>query len=143
MVLPRILDGLGREGLFAKAATRSTRAAPPISRSASRPRSRFVLALTGTFETVFRLMGTLVVFGMIISEASQFALALQRARPPRAPMRQGYPVLPLLVMAIDIALLAAVLWADPVSGAYMVMLVVVCVPIHFGSAGGRRSTPSV
>ena len=97
-----------------------------------------ILALTGTFETVFLLMGTLVVFGMIISEASLFALRIKEPSLPRPYRAKGYPVLPLLVMAIDVALLCAVLWADPVSGVYMVMLVLVCVPFHLWLRRGKK-----
>jgi APA family basic amino acid/polyamine antiporter len=130
MVLPRILYGLGRDGLFLGAATRVNKGGTPDLALAISATLAIILTLTGTFETVFLLMGSLVVFTMIISEASLFALRLKEpelARPYRA---KGYPALPILLIIIDMSLLGAVLWADPLSGVYMFLLILVSLPIH-------------
>lgn len=131
MVLPRILYGLGRDGLFLAAATRVNRGGTPDIALGMSLAFAVFLALTGTFETVFLMVGALIMFTMIISEASLFVLRRKEpelARPFRA---WGYPVLPALLIVLDLSLFTAVLWANPLSGAYMLMLILISVPIHF------------
>ena len=138
MVLPRILYGLGRDGLFISAATRVNRGGTPDIALALSSALTLALTLTGTFETVFLLMGALVIFGMIISELSLFALRIREpdlARPFRA---IGYPLLPILLLLIDTSLLIAVLVSDPMSGVYMFALVALCVPIGLWIRSRRR-----
>ena len=130
MVLPRILYGLARDGLFVAAASRVNAGGTPDLALAFSTALAVVLALTGTFETVFLMMGALVVFTMIISEASLFALRVREPDLPRPYKAKGYPYLPALLLLIDASLLGAVIWADPGSGAYMFLLVGICVPIH-------------
>ena len=130
MVLPRILYGLGRDGLFVSKATKVNKGGTPDFALGISTALAVLLTLTGTFETVFLLMGALIVFTMIISEASLFGLRIKEptlARPYRA---KGYPALPVLLLLIDVSLLGAVVWADPLSGLYMFLLILVSVPIH-------------
>lgn len=142
MVLPRILYGLGRDGLFVGTATRVNKGGTPDLALGISAAVAVLLTLTGTFETVFLLMGALVVFTMIISEASLFALRIKEpalARPYRA---KGYPALPILLVIIDVSLLGAVVWADPLSALYMFLLILVSVPIHFWLRWRQRRAPS-
>ena len=129
MVLPRILYGLGRDGLFISAATRVNKGGTPDIALALSAVLTLTLTLTGTFETVFLLMGGLVIFGMIISEISLFALRRREPDLPRPFRAIGYPILPILLLLIDTFLLVAVLVSDPMSGVYMFALVALSVPI--------------
>lgn len=131
MVIPRTLYGLGRDGLFVSAATRVNKGGTPDVALGISATLAVLLTLTGTYETVFLLMGALIVFTMIISEVSLFGLRIKEpglARPYRA---KGYPALPILLLLIDLSLFGAVVWADPASGLFMLLLVLVSVPIHF------------
>ena len=138
MVLPRILYGLGRDGLFLPVATRVNKGGTPEVGLGVSAVFALLLTLTGTFETVFLLMGALVIFTMVISEASLFALRAKEPELPRPYRAKGYPVLPALLLAIDVFLLAAVMWADPMSAAYMFLLIGLSVPIHFWLSSRRR-----
>ena len=129
MVLPRILYGLGRDGLFVSAATRVNKGGTPDIALWMSAVLTLALTLTGTFETVFLLMGALVIFGMIISEVSLFALRMREPNLPRPFRAVGYPLLPVLLLLIDTSLLIAVLVSDPMSGVYMFALVALCVPV--------------
>jgi len=131
MVMPRILYGLGRDGLFLPISTRVNRGGTPDVGLAISTALAALLTLTGTFETVFLLMGALVIFTMIISEASLFGLRIKEPDLPRPYLAKGYPVLPALLLLIDLALFAAVLWADPPAGMYMLLLIAACVPIYY------------
>ena len=143
MVLPRILYGLGRDGLFIKTATRVNKGGTPDVALGISAALAVFLTLTGTFETVFLLMGALVVFTMIISEVSLFALRMKEPELARPYQAKGYPVLPLLLLLIDVSLLTAVLWSDPESGLYMFALILISVPIHLWLKQHQRRGPSL
>lgn len=143
MALPRILYGLGRDGLFLPIATRVNRGGTPEVGLFLSAALAIGLTLTGTFETVFLLMGALLIFLMIISEASLFALRIREPDLPRPFRAIFYPVLPALLMAIDAALLAAVLVADPMSGAYMFLMIGLSVPMYLWLRSQRRNAPAV
>ena len=130
MVLPRILYGLGRDGLFVSAATKVNKGGTPDVALGISAVLAVLLTLTGTFETVFLLMGALIVFTMIVSEASLFGLRIKEPTLPRPYRAKGYPALPVLLLIIDLFLLGAIVWADPSSGLYMFLLIAVSVPIH-------------
>ena len=130
MVLPRILYGLGRDGLFISAATKVNKGGTPDVALGISAVLAVLLTLTGTFETVFLLMGALIVFTMIVSEASLFGLRIKEPMLPRPYRAKGYPALPVLLLIIDLFLLGAIVWADPSSGLYMFLLIAVSVPIH-------------
>jgi len=141
MVLPRILYGLGRDGLFVGAATRVNKGGTPDIALGISAALAVLLTLTGTFETVFLLMGALIVFTMIISEASLFGLRIKEPTLLRPYRAKGYPALPVLLLTIDLFLLGAVIWADPLSGLYMSLLIAVSVPVHLWLR--RQKTPSL
>jgi APA family basic amino acid/polyamine antiporter len=129
MVLPRTLYGLGRDGLFARAATRVNRGGTPDVALGLSALLAILLAVTGTFETVFLLMGALIMFMMVVTDTTLFALRIKEPQLERPYLAKGYPWLPALALILDTALFAAVLWAEPASGAYMLLLVAACVPI--------------
>ena len=131
MVLPRILYGLGRDGLFLRVATRVNKGGSPDVALGISALVGVALIVTGTFETVFLLMGALVIFTMIVSEVSLFGLRYREPELARPFKARGYPFLPALVLLIDTALLGAVVWADPVSGLYMFFMIGLAVPVYF------------
>ncbi len=143
MALPRVLYGLGRDGLFLSAATRVNRGGTPEVGLALSAALTLGLTLTGTFETVFLLMGAMLIFLMIISEASLFALRRKEPDLPRPFRAIGYPVLPALLLLIDTSLLVAVLAADLMSGAYMFLLIGLSVPMYLWMRSRRRSAAAV
>jgi APA family basic amino acid/polyamine antiporter len=137
MVLPRTLYGLGRDGLFVQAATRVNRGGTPDVALGLSALLATLLTVTGTFETVFLLMGALIMFMMVVTDTTLFALRTKEPRLERPYRAKGYPWLPALALILDTALFAAVLWAEPASGAYMLLLVAACLPIGLGL--GRRN----
>jgi APA family basic amino acid/polyamine antiporter len=129
MVIPRILYGLGRDGLFPAAAAHVNRGGTPDVALFLSAALTAGLALSGEFETVFLLMGAITVFVMLVADLSLFALRRKEpdlARPYRA---RFYPYLPALLVLIDSMLLAAIVAADPWSGVYMALLIALSVPI--------------
>ena len=129
MGAPRVLYGLGRDGLFLHMATRVNKGGTPdISFAFSLIFSLFLI-FSGGFEFIFRLSGALVIFCFILYEASLFALRFQQPDLPRPFKAIGYPYLPAFVLVLDICLLIAFITADPVSGLYMLGLIAICIPV--------------
>lgn len=96
------------------------------------------LVLTGSYESIFMLMGTLALTVTTAMDAAFFQLRRREpdlARPFRA---LGYPVLPLIGMLCDVLFLATVACSDLLSTAYAVALVAVGLIAARVSASRRR-----
>jgi APA family basic amino acid/polyamine antiporter len=95
------------------------------------------LALTGRYELVFILMGTLNMALTAISDLAYFQL---RRREPdlQRPFRAiGHPWLPLLALLLDLGILIAVAVADPWGAVYALAAITVGVIAARFSAEGR------
>lgn len=129
MTHPRILYGMARDGLFLKSAMLVNRGGTPWVALLIGSVVAIPMILTGAYIFVFKIGVATGIFAAVLYNAAYFALRLKRpdmARPFRA---IGHPVLPGLILAITIALFAAVVIADPVSGLWIVGLIGICVPI--------------
>jgi APA family basic amino acid/polyamine antiporter len=129
MVIPRVLYGLGRDGLFLPVAQHVNRGGTPDVALLMSAALTMLLALTGEFETVFLLMGAITIFTMVVTDLSLFVLRRKEPDLPRPYRAIGYPLLPGLLLLIDTLLLCAVLASDPWSGLYMALLIALCIPV--------------
>lgn len=129
MGAPRVLYGLGRDGLFLNMATRVNKGGTPDISFAITLIFSLFLIFSGGFEFIFRLSGALVIFCFILYEASLFSLRVQQPDLPRPFRAIGYPYLPAFVLLLDVCLLIAFIAADPVSGLYMLGLIAICIPV--------------
>lgn len=99
------------------------------------------LALTGRYELIFILMGTLNMALTAISDLAYFQLRRREpdlARPFRA---IGHPVLPLLALLLDLGILLAVALADPWGALYALIAIVIGVVAARLSRKGRAEMP--
>jgi APA family basic amino acid/polyamine antiporter len=99
MVLPRTLYGLGRDGLFVQAATRVNRGGTPDVALGLSALLATLLTVTGTFETVFLLMGALI---HVHDGRDRYdpVCASHQGTPLERPYRaKGYPWLPALALS--------------------------------------------
>jgi len=138
MSAPRVLYGLGRDGLFLHMATRVNKGGTPDVSFAITLIFSLFLIFSGGFEFIFRLSGALAIFCFILYEASLFALRLQQPDLPRPFRAIGYPYLPAFLLLLDICLLVAFIAADPVSGLYMLGLIAICIPVGIILHNRRR-----
>jgi amino acid transporter len=93
------------------------------------------LVLTGSYETIFMLMGTLALTVTAAMDAAFFQLRRREpdlARPFRA---LGYPVLPAIALIFDVAFLGTVAYSDLRGTAYAFAIVAV------GVIAARLSAP--
>jgi APA family basic amino acid/polyamine antiporter len=129
MLMPRILYGLGRDGLFPRFATRVNRGGTPDLGLAVSALVALGLTLSGSYEKVFLLSGVFGIFIFVMADLSLFVLRRREPgllRPYRA---VGYPWLPALVLLIDVCLFVAFLLADWRSGLFMVAAAAASLPI--------------
>ena len=138
MGAPRVLYGLGRDGLFLHMATRVNKGGTPDISFAITLVFSLLLIFSGGFDFIFRLSGALVIFCFILYEASLFALRFQQPGLPRPFKAIGYPYLPAFVLLLDICLLIAFIAADPASGLYMLGLIAICIPVGIILHNRRR-----
>jgi len=129
LLVPRILYGLGRDGLFFRWSAHVNRGGTPDWAMVLTVAVSIMLTLSGSFDTVFLLMSAMTLFTMVVTDLAYFVLRYREpelARPFRA---KGHPFLPILLLLIDGALFAAILWADPFGGMAMLAMIAVAVPI--------------
>lgn len=131
LLVPRILYGLGRDGLFFRWSAHVNRGGTPDWAMVLTVAVSILLTLSGSFDTVFLLMSAMTLFTMVVTDLAYFVLRYREpelARPFRA---RWHPVLPILLLLIDGALFAAILWADPFGGMAMLAMVAIAVPISW------------
>lgn len=142
LVCTRVFHGLGKEGFLPAVTSHVNRGGTPDVAMAVSAFFAVLLALSGTFETVFLIVGALAIFILAFTDLAFFKLRMDEpelARPYRA---IGYPWLPAAVLVLDFALLAAFLAADPMSGGFMVAAILICIPLTMWTRRRRRTSAS-
>jgi APA family basic amino acid/polyamine antiporter len=134
MTHPRILYGMARDGLFMRSALLVNRGGTPWVAMLIGTAVAVPLILTGAYVFIFKIQVATAIFAAVLYNAAYFALRAKRPHMERPFRAIGHPVLPGLILAITVALFAAIIIADPVSGLWMVGLIGICLPvgIHLG-----------
>ena len=110
-VTPRVIFGLARDGLGPAVLTRVNAGGTPWTATALIGAVSMALAASGTFT---QLLALAIVLILLIDGAAAASLFVLRTRQPDAPFRVPlYPVVPVLFIAVYIALLAGTAWAQP------------------------------
>jgi APA family basic amino acid/polyamine antiporter len=105
---PRVLVGLGRDGLGTqKAATVSVSGTPRFALGLSSVAAA-LLVLTGTFEQVLALSAVVFVFNYISAYAAVFVLRRREPTLPRPYRAAGFPLSTAVVLVGSVLFLAAV-----------------------------------
>ncbi|MGB5779442.1 MAG: APC family permease [Allopontixanthobacter sediminis] len=138
MTHPRILYGMARDGLFIRSAMLVNRGGTPWAAMLIGTAVAIPMILTGGYVFVFKIQVATGIFAGVLYNASYFALRLKRPDMERPFRAIGHPVLPALILAITIALFAAVVAADPVSGLWVAGLIGICVPVGLHLGRERR-----
>ena len=138
MTHPRILYGMARDGLFIRSAMLVNRGGTPWVAMLIGTAVAVPMIMSGAYVFVFKIQVATGIFASVLYNAAYFALRAKRphmARPFRA---IGHPVLPGLILAITIALFAAIVGADPVSGLWVAGLIGICLPVGIHLERERR-----
>lgn len=143
MAAPRVLYSLAEDGLFLKSALTVNRGGTPTVALAVGTLLSIPLIFSGGYVFAFRLMGALTLFASCLYIASYFALRIRRPDLVRSYRAKGHPVLPILVLLINAALLASFVIAEPISGAIMAGMIAICIPVGVYLQRQRRRATEV
>ena len=110
-VTPRVIFGLGREGLAPRVLARVNRGGTPWAAMLFVGVTAMLLSATGTFDSLLALAITLI---LVVDSIAVLALVVLRRKTPDAPFRAPFfPVLPLGFVAIYAALFVGTVIAQP------------------------------
>lgn len=143
MSTPRVLYGLAEDGLFLKSALKVNRGGTPTFALFLGTCFSIPLIFTGGYVFAFRLMGAMTLFAASLYILSYFALRIRRPEMVRPYRSKGHPVLPAIVLLINLALLASFLATELFSGAIMAAMIAVCIPVGAHLQKQRRLTNEV
>jgi APA family basic amino acid/polyamine antiporter len=143
MQTPRILYGMSRDGLFARAAGVVNRRGTPIVALAIGSVVEILLVLSGTFDTL--LATTAALFVVMYGSGFVSLLVLRKREPelPRPFTAWGYPWTVAIVLVLSLVFLAGVVIGDPVDGGYALIALTTSYPLYrLVKSTGRRSCPT-
>jgi basic amino acid/polyamine antiporter, APA family len=135
---PRVLFGIGRDGLFTeKAAVVSSGGTPRVALSVT---SAIVVGLlmSGTFEQIVALGAVLFVLYYVSAFAAVFVLRHREPTLPRPYKAFGYPFSTAVVLVGSVAFLIAAVAEDPRSGLIAAVFLAACGPAYSWMARRRQ-----
>jgi APA family basic amino acid/polyamine antiporter len=138
LAAPRILFGIGRDGLLTEKATLVSNGGTPRIALALTSAVVVIVILTGSFDQIIALSAVLF---LIYYSAAFLAVFVLRSRLPDLPRPYkalGYPLSTAIVLIGTIALLIASVAEDPRSGLIGAIFLACCVPVYAWMARSRR-----
>jgi APA family basic amino acid/polyamine antiporter len=135
---PRILYGIGRDGLFTPKAAQVSPGGTPRTALAVTSVFAAVVILSGSFEQIIAL--STVLFLLYYISAFLSVIVLRRRLPdlPRPYRALGYPVSTGIVLLGAIGFLVAAVVQDPRSGLIAAVFLAGCAPAYAWTARRRR-----
>lgn len=143
MSTPRVLYGLAEDGLFLKSALKVNRGGTPTLALLFGTCFSIPLVFTGGYVFAFRLMGAMTLFAASLYILSYFALRIRQPQMVRPYRAKGHPVLPVIVLLINLALLASFIATELFSGAIMAAMIAICIPVGAHLRKHRRLADEV
>jgi APA family basic amino acid/polyamine antiporter len=151
MAAPRILYGLGRDGLLPAASAAVNDGGTPLTALLITSGSAALLVGFGSFERLLG-MGAFLYVGLPLAGVAALLRLRQREPDLPRPFRSwGYPLTPLLVGAVSLTFLLGSLWSDRRDSLLALALVALCsLPVLLqprpateaaGAAAGEQSAP--
>jgi amino acid transporter len=125
---PRILYAMAEGGLMPRAFLLVNKGGSPVTALLLTAIGSIGLALSGAFELVFGLIGTLNGMSGIIIAAALFMLRRKAPDMPRPFRAIGYPVLPALWIALQLIMLALFSFSDLTGLLFAIGLALACIP---------------
>ncbi|HWA29488.1 MAG TPA: APC family permease [Rhizomicrobium sp.] len=134
---PRIIFSMAREGLLPKFLTDVNAGGTPTWSMLLTAIFVIGVALSGTFDLVFGLIGTMNAIGAIVIIVGLFILRRREPELPRPWRAIGYPLLPAIALFLETAALVLYSAADVVGIVFAIGLCVACVPFALIARRGR------
>jgi len=124
MAAPRILYGLGRDGLLPAVVAGVNSGGTPVAALLITASGAAVLVLAGSFERLLGMGAFLYVGLPLVGVAALLWLRRREPELPRPFRSWGYPLTPLLVGGVSLAFLLAALWSDTLNSLLALVLAV-------------------
>ncbi|HEX4152570.1 MAG TPA: APC family permease [Steroidobacteraceae bacterium] len=138
LMMPRILLGIARDGLFtAKAVGVSAGGTPRLALGISSA-AAVALILTGTFEQIVALASVLFLLTYVAVYAAVFVLRRREPDIHRPYRAFGFPFTTGIVLSGCLLFLIATLIEDPRSGVIAAVLLAVCACVYLWMARRRK-----
>jgi APA family basic amino acid/polyamine antiporter len=143
MTAPRILFALGSDRLLPRAFTRVNAGGSPTIAYLMSAVGTLGLAASGTFALVFGLIATLNAASGFLVDVAYWVLRVKEPKLPRPFRAFGYPVLPMIPVLVDGALVVLFTTADYTGGLVALGLAFLCVPFAFVAHRARRAAAAI
>jgi basic amino acid/polyamine antiporter, APA family len=135
---PRVLLGIGRDGLFTEKAAIVSAGGTPRFALAVTSVIIAVVILSGTFAQIVALIAVLFLVYYLSAFLAVFVLRHREPTLPRPYKAFGYPFSTAVVLVGSVAFLIAAVVEDPRSGIIAAVFLVSCAPLYSLMARGRR-----
>jgi basic amino acid/polyamine antiporter, APA family len=129
MFTPRTLYALGRDGLFSAKAVAVNEGGTPVVALAVTVLMAVILISLGTFEKLMAIYAFYAVANNIVLISALFVLRKRSPDLPRPFRAWAYPIAPLTVLLISLALVAGFIVSDPRDSTYALVLLAASYPI--------------
>jgi APA family basic amino acid/polyamine antiporter len=139
MMASRVLFGLSRDRLFLAAGARVNPGGSPYVALLVTALFSALIAATGTFETIFLMVGIFVVIVNVLNTASLFRLRVIEGALQRHYRTRGYPWLPLVALVLDGCLLVAFVLTNHPGALFGGALILLTVPVWLLLRRRRRA----
>ena len=130
---PRLIFAMARDKLLPGVFQSVNRGGTPDAAMLLMAVVSLALAATGSFAMVFGLIALLDTVGAILIDSSIFVLRRREPDLPRPFRAIGYPLLPALLLAIDLVLLVLFIGADWKGLAFAAGLSLLCIPLAYAA----------
>ena len=134
---PRIIYALAREGLLPNFLLLVNRGGTPKMSMLLTALFCIGIALSGTFNLVFGLIGTMNAIGAIVIILGLYVLRRREPDLPRPWRSIGYPYLPALALLLEVTALVLYSAADTLGIRFAIGLCLACVPFALIARRGR------
>jgi APA family basic amino acid/polyamine antiporter len=135
---PRILFGIGRDGLFTEKAAMVSVGGTPRTALAVTSACVAIVVLSGSFEQIIALSTVLFLLYYITAFLTLFVLRWKAPELPRPYKALGYPFSTAIVLAGSLVFIVAAVTEDPRSGLIAAAFLAACAPAYAWSARRRR-----
>jgi len=128
MSAPRIIFALARDRLLPGVFQTVNKGGNPDAAMLLTAAGSLALAASGSFALVFGLIALMDTIGAVLIDGALFALRRKEPELKRPFRTIGYPLLPALLLAVDLVLLVLFAGADMTGLIFAIALALVCVP---------------
>lgn len=135
---PRLIFAMARDKLLPGVFQSVNRGGTPDAAMFLTALATLGLAATGSFTLVFGLIALMDTIGAVLTDSAVFVLRRREPDLPRPVRTIGYPLLPALLLSVDLVLLVLFAGSDWKGLAFAAGLSIACIPFAMIARRARR-----